>query len=58
MYGNVNDFIFCCVELLAGGASRFCPGKEASQKVHGTRETAWDICTGWLVIQTDLTHGY
>jgi hypothetical protein len=51
MEGNANDFIFFCLELQAGGAYRFCPGKEASQKVHGT------YCTVCLVSHTDIpTH--
>jgi len=34
--GTLTILFSFCVELQAGGASRFCPRKGASQKVHGT----------------------
>jgi hypothetical protein len=42
MDGNANDFIF----LRAGGPQEFAREKR------GLSESTWNICTGWLVIQT------
>jgi hypothetical protein len=47
--GTLTILFFCCVEFLAGGASKVCPGKEALS------ESTWDILH-CLVSHTDRPH--